>query len=171
MKTILIATDGSDHAGKALDIGAALAKKFGSRIIILHIMMRGASFDAVHKAFIAQGLSTDILDELLKDQMPTFAYGMGGPIPPIVPLIELGRLGQRILDRAKKTLTDEGIEDAKFLMEDGDAAEKIVDIAKRENADVIVLGHRGLGTVGEVFAGSVSTKVGHRAACTVISVK
>jgi nucleotide-binding universal stress UspA family protein len=56
-------------------------------------------------------------------------------------------------------------------MEDEDPANKIIEIAKLENADFIVMGHRGLGALRELLAGSVSTKVGHLAATTVVSVK
>ena len=58
-----------------------------------------------------------------------------------------------------------------LMMEDGDAARNIIDAAKKHNADFIVLGHRGLGALGEIFAGSVSNKVSQLAQATVVSVK
>ncbi len=172
MKIILIATDGSPHAEKAVEVGAALAKKFGSRVIVLHVLMRSASFDAIHKAFKAQGLPTSVLDELTRPMPLAYGFDLGAsPIDPVVPLIELGTLGQRILDRAKAFLTKEGIADVRTFMEDGDPAKTILEIANRESADTIVMGHRGLGALQEVIVGGVSTKVGHLAPCTVITVK
>ena len=169
MKTLVIATDGSAHADKALDVAAALAGKFGSKIVVVHVLMRGASFSSIYEAFKTQGLPTDVLDEL-PQPMPA-VYGFVGPVTPVVSVLELATLGQRILDRAKATLEKSGIRGATFSMEDGDPPRAILDVAKRENADAIIMGHRGLGVLQEVIAGSVSTKIGHLAPCTVITVK
>jgi nucleotide-binding universal stress UspA family protein len=51
----------------------------------------------------------------------------------------------------------------------GDPAEALLDIAARENADVIVVGSRGMHGVGRVL-GSVPNKVSHRAGCHVLIV-
>ncbi len=170
MKTILIATDGSAHADKAVDLGGALAKKFGSQVIVLHVLMREASFDAIYGAFKAQNLPTNVLDELTRP-IP-LAYGFEfGPSQPVVPLLELGTLGQRILDRAKALLAKEGIANAKLVVEEGNPAKMILEVAKRESADTIIMGNRGLGALQEVIVGSVSTKVGHLSTCTVVTVK
>ena len=37
MKKILVATDGSDHAGRAVDLAADLASKYDADLIILHV--------------------------------------------------------------------------------------------------------------------------------------
>ncbi len=170
MKKILVATDGSVHADKALDVAAALAKKYGSQVSVIHVLMREAPFSAIHRAFAAQGLSTRVLDELAETLVLPVAYG-AGTVAPVVPLIHLVELGQRILDRAKAALEAEGIQTASFKMEDGHPPKVILDVAKRENVDAIVIGHRGLSVFGEMMMGSVSTRVAHLASCTVITVK
>jgi nucleotide-binding universal stress UspA family protein len=38
---ILIATDGSTTAGKAVEIGCDLAAKYGAEVVLLHILLRG----------------------------------------------------------------------------------------------------------------------------------
>jgi len=53
----------------------------------------------------------------------------------------------------------------------GDIADEILDVADVEMADTLVLGRRGLGRVREALLGSVSQKVLHHAACTVVIVK
>ena len=53
----------------------------------------------------------------------------------------------------------------------GDPAAEIIEIAEKENADLIVIGSRGLGTLKGVFLGSVSQKVTHHAKCPVMIVK
>ena len=47
----------------------------------------------------------------------------------------------------------------------------IVDFARDQRADAIVMGSRGLGDVSGLLLGSVSHKVSHLAACTCIMVK
>lgn len=53
----------------------------------------------------------------------------------------------------------------------GDPATEIIEIEKKEKADLIVIGSRGLGTIKGVFLGSVSQKVTHHAKCPVLIVK
>ncbi len=171
MKIMLIPTDGSVHANKALAVGAALAKKDSAQVIVMHVLMRAAPFEAVYQAFKREDLPTQQLDELAKSPVMLPDFYMGGVIMPIVPLTELAKLGERLLDRAKQRLAAEGISNARSLLVDGDPANKILEAARSEGADVIVIGHRGLGAVEEVFAGSVSTKVGHRSSAVVITVK
>ncbi len=54
---------------------------------------------------------------------------------------------------------------------EGEAAEVIVDLARARDADVIVVGSRGLGAVTGVLLGSVSTEVVHKADRPVLVVK
>ena len=172
IKTVLIATDGSSHARIAETLGAAIASKFGARVLVLHVLMRSASFRAIHDAFKREGLPTTALDRIANEQVKlpvTVPYG--GPILPHVTTDILVQLGEHCLSTARRALEVEGVKKPELLLEDGDPAERILAVAKRENADFIVMGHRGLGALGELAAGSVSLKVSHRAPCTVVTVK
>lgn len=53
----------------------------------------------------------------------------------------------------------------------GDPASRIVELARRDGVDLIVIGSRGRGTVGAMLLGSVSQKVAHDAHCPVMIVK
>lgn len=53
----------------------------------------------------------------------------------------------------------------------GDPADEIVKIAKNEDADLLVIGSRGLGSITGVLIGSVSQKIVHEASCPVMIVK
>ncbi|AMA10236.1 universal stress protein [Picosynechococcus sp. PCC 73109] len=53
----------------------------------------------------------------------------------------------------------------------GDPSETICAIAKNQQADLIILGRRGLTGLGEVFLGSVSSYVLHHAPCSVLVVQ
>lgn len=59
----------------------------------------------------------------------------------------------------------------KGYVEDGDPASKIVEVAEKEGADLIILGSRGLSGVRRLFLGSVSSKVVNHAHISVLVVK
>jgi nucleotide-binding universal stress UspA family protein len=53
----------------------------------------------------------------------------------------------------------------------GDPATAILDVAEEVDADLIVVGARGLGPVGRFLRGSVSPRVAHHAPCSVLIVE
>ncbi len=58
-----------------------------------------------------------------------------------------------------------------FLVWEGEPAESIVDAARSESVDFVVVGSHGRGTVGRFFLGSVSDHVVHNAPCPVVVVR
>ena len=68
---------------------------------------------------------------------------------------------------ARRMLHERGIE-AELLEPIGDPAERIEEIAEKGDYDTIVVGSRGLGAVGRVLQGSVSTHIASHAKSTVI---
>ncbi|MDD6127221.1 MAG: universal stress protein, partial [Veillonellaceae bacterium] len=56
-------------------------------------------------------------------------------------------------------------------VEIGDARDIIVDVATEEESDLIVMGSRGLGTLGGILTGSVSSYVLAHAPCPVLLCK
>jgi len=63
-----------------------------------------------------------------------------------------------------------GLSGVQVETQTGDVAQSIIDIARREQADAIVLGKRGLGRLAGLVLGSVSQKVVSHADCAVIVV-
>ena len=57
------------------------------------------------------------------------------------------------------------------LIVDIDPAERILEYAKTAEADMIVLGNRGMGMLAELLMGSVSMKISQYAECPVVIVK
>lgn len=53
----------------------------------------------------------------------------------------------------------------------GRPADEIITVAKQKQADLIVMGAKGLGAVGRFFLGSVSTKVAQHSSCSVLVVR
>ena len=74
------------------------------------------------------------------------------------------------LREAKTMLGERGIA-ARFVERRGDAATKVLEEAENEEADLIVMGTRGLGSGKRWLLGSVSTKVLHHASSNVLVVR
>ena len=77
---------------------------------------------------------------------------------------------QKIMKKAKLKAAQNGI-----LFFDrityGDSGRKIVDIAQRNNFDLIVISSRGMGSLKEIFLGSTSNHVLHKSKKPVMIVK
>jgi len=69
--------------------------------------------------------------------------------------------------RAHEYLHERSIE-SEMKMDDGDPAEQILAEAKAGGYDLVVVGSRGLGPVGRLLLGSVSTEVVEHAPCPVL---
>lgn len=174
IEKILIAVDGSHHAIRATQLAASIAGRFGARVTLLHILLATTPFVKIYGLAERYGIPAETLERLRPLTPPGYEDGIGFPISimnPPVPSELLVELGRRLLESHKASAEALGAADVSLMMEDGDAAERILDIAARESVDLIVLGHRGLGAVEGLFAGSVSTKVSHLAPMTVIAVK
>jgi nucleotide-binding universal stress UspA family protein len=72
------------------------------------------------------------------------------------------------LVEAQQLLSERGL-DAEPVEAHGDPGTSIVEAAK--DADMIIVGSRGLNPVQRILLGSVSSKVVHRAACDVLVVR
>lgn len=79
------------------------------------------------------------------------------------------KAGKTILTRAENMVPSE-IEQEIFL-ETGSPAAVILELEEKLNADLIVMGSRGLGLVKGVLLGSVSQYITERAKCPVLVVK
>ncbi|MEK6447478.1 universal stress protein [Priestia aryabhattai] len=75
-----------------------------------------------------------------------------------------------ILSEAHNHLTQSGIPYEAYGLE-GTASKKIIEYARDNQQDIIVIGSRGKGFVKETFLGSVSHEVAQSAECPVIIVK
>jgi len=82
----------------------------------------------------------------------------------------LTKAAKEFMKRAKQHAAQNGIVFAgKAII--GKESSEIVDFAKKNKFDIIVIGARGLGSVKEVFLGSVSNTVVHKSRVPVLVVK
>ena len=77
--------------------------------------------------------------------------------------------GQAFLDEALQKLADTSV-DVRGKLQEGPEADSILKIAKSCQADLIVMGTRGFGTLKGLLVGSVSRKVIHHSSCPVVVV-
>ncbi len=83
---------------------------------------------------------------------------------------ELIKKAKELMGKVKVRCAQNGIVFSEKIT-DGHEAEEIVDFAEDKNFDLIVIGARGLGSVKEVFLGSVSNGVLHKSKIPVLIVK
>jgi nucleotide-binding universal stress UspA family protein len=174
MERILVALDGSEHSDKALDLASDIAGKYGAELVFLHVMSDKPLTDA--ERYLAE---TEYLDDLLASLDAPSTNG-GDPRPRAQRVLQhygaVARqfreaIGDRLMSRARARAQEKGVRQVRTLLEDGDPASTILRLAKGLQADMIVLGSRGLGDAKGLLMGSVSHKVAHLAECTCVSVK
>lgn len=78
--------------------------------------------------------------------------------------------GQKVLDHARGRLGVTKVDVEEDLLE-GPAADAILAVAEARDADLIVMGTRGMGSYKGLLFGSVSTKVTHHSSCPVMVVR
>jgi nucleotide-binding universal stress UspA family protein len=173
MTTMHLGRDAVHHpssspvAESGSDVGAAAATLPAIRQIVLGTDLGTASASATDEAFrLAAALGARLLAVSVIDPR----------------LLQLpgGRFRSRIdqerarLETAAAELVLRGRRDrvqTSFLIWEGDPAESIVDAARAEGADVIVVGSHGRSALGRALIGSVSEQVVRRAPCPVLVVR
>jgi len=83
---------------------------------------------------------------------------------------ELRSEGKELLERCKKQALQSNVQ-VETVLEQGDSAHEIIEVAKRKDCDLIIMGSRGMSPIKELMLGSVSLKVMHHASCPVMVVR
>lgn len=144
MRHLLVATDGSQSASRAVEFAAQLAKTFDAELYLVNVIHDLGLPDRAMREFTrAENVS---LGEALAAQ------------------------AEEILSKGKSRALDIGAPRVRAEARIGDAAEVILDIAEREGTDLIVVGRRGWGRLGGLLLGSVSQKLVSLATCRVVVV-
>lgn len=170
-KKILVSTDGSANARRAIETAAKLAATCGAHLRILHVAPAFLSLDEVETAPMYGDLPQDVRDEMKKvhDTVSGLEFTAFGPVP--APQSAIDFIGTSILDQAEANAQGHGCTDTSTVLAYGHAADRILEEAESTKADLIVLGSRGLGELGGLVLGSVSHKVIQHAACPCLTVK
>jgi nucleotide-binding universal stress UspA family protein len=158
-KNILVAIDGSDHARKALDIAADLAEKYDAQIILMHVIPK------IRVPIEHSELTWEPWTVSLGGSKPGH-YQTNSP-----ELAHYQRFTEELLQDAEEQLKEHKIRPFRPLIGSGAPSQAILQAAKTEGVDLIVLGTRGLSDTQGLLMGSVAHKVSHLAECTVVTVK
>lgn len=121
--------------------------------------------------------SAKALDFLVTKFQADRSPGKGGPIHvsvihvmPFIKYPELKEAGRRLVERSVRKLVKAGFT-AEPVYQLGKPAEEIMKVAAKHQADLIVLGAKGLGAVARFLLGSVSTRVVQHSSCSVLVVR
>ena len=145
MKHVLIATDGSDHALKAAELGTELAIKMdGAELHILAV----AHYEPSQEVELRQFAQSEHLDGGLLNAAQALAQGHA--------------------ERARLKAEAKGAKTIKTSVATGDPAEEILAYITANAIDAVVVGRRGKGRIAGLLLGSVSQKLASLAPCVVV---
>ena len=179
IKTILVPTDGSDHAKEAISLACDVAAKYDARVVFLHVLLRGALASDLRKMIDVAKLPDPIREEFDRSEKMQMnaaaataatAYGVGPSFFPLSDEVLVG-VGNVLLENAEARAKSGGVQDVGLELKQGDPAKCILAAIDEESADFIVMGSRGLSDLKGLLMGSVSHKVSHLAPCTCVTVK
>lgn len=172
-KKILLPTDGSDHAKKAARIAGDLAGRYDADLVLLHVLLRDHLDEGLkHYAEVERLADSRPLSQALasipEGRFPvSMVPANGGDTEEEV----LSAVAELVLRAAADTAKECGAKRLRTLTEDGDPAQRILQRAEAEGADLIVMGSRGFSDLKSLVVGSVSHKVSHLSPCPVMSVR
>ena len=141
IKTVAVGTDGSDTAAKAVEFALDLASRYEAKIVFL-------------SAF--RPVSEEKLKREARDA-PEDVQWQINPAEDVEPALR----------DAEDEARERGLETSSEAKE-GDASKVLVDLASKHNADVLVIGNKGM---SRKVLGSVPNTVSHKADCSVLIVK
>jgi len=175
LERILCAIDGSDHAEKAAEWARVLAQKFDAELILL--------FVAPHRMAPPELRRMAEAEHIVRPTAPAPPPVSPQPGMPArwssedlsqnaaISATIYQELGERLVEGARWQAASAGVAKVTGLVEDGDPAHRIVEIATRESVDLIVMGRRGLGDLKGLLLGSVTHKVAQAATCACLTVE
>lgn len=135
---ILVGTDGSEEAEKAVTYAADLAQQSLGDVLVVHVTPRiHASLGGPADMYVAEESREE------KDY------------------------AEKALSRAGEILEKRGVEFQTFRVV-GRPARELVLLAEREECDLVVLGSKGRSAIGRMLLGSVVSEVAQLAHCPVI---
>ena len=153
MKKLLIAVDETKGSEKAFSVGSHVCSCIRPENIVL--------------VYVEKFEGRSLMAEMLGDaEMSTLKEVLRGSEYQEA----LDNKAQALLDHYKKSLEEKGLTGIKTVIKTGHPAEEILNAAKEENAEMIVIGSRGKRT-SHLFMGSVSREVVDRSEVPVLLVK
>jgi len=176
IKTILVATDGSGHAEKAVAFAADLAGKYDAKLVLLHVLLRGELSESLARMVEAEHL-VDPRGRRLEEAIAAIPEGrfpasfIAPSTSEATPYQVLRAIGEKILESAEATARAHGAKRTERRIEDGDPVKRILAAATESKADLLVTGARGLSNIKALVVGSVSNKLAQLSPVTCVAVR
>ncbi|MEY2475216.1 MAG: hypothetical protein QOG87_531 [Actinomycetota bacterium] len=142
-RNVVVGTDGSETAERAVDHAARLASTFGARLTVVTAFTPGEGVDAQELETAPEDVRWRLTDA-------------GG--------------AEDLAGHARDVAKAAGVQDVRTHVASGDPASALIDAAEDTLADVIVVGSRGMTGASRFLLGSVPNKVSHHAPCDVLIV-
>jgi nucleotide-binding universal stress UspA family protein len=143
---MLVAIDGSDHSKKAVDYASEIAASLKATLIILYVVK-------------AQEIPKGLREYADLEHIPGLDIDI------------LKKVAGGLVANTQRRAKEKGVGDVVGEVEEGPIARTIVARAKHHDADMIVIGSRGLGNIEATLRGGVSHRVELLAKCPVLTVR
>ncbi|TMK65248.1 MAG: universal stress protein [Actinobacteria bacterium] len=142
--SIVVGTDGSETAGEAVRQATDLAKAVGAQV---HVV---SAFEPVGNQRLREE----------RTQVPDDMQWMVNAREDV----------EATLRAAGERIGEAGVNVETYARQ-GDPADAILDVAEEQNADLIVVGNKGMTGAKRFLLGSVPNKVSHHAPCSVLIIR
>jgi nucleotide-binding universal stress UspA family protein len=143
-RSIVVGTDGSETARKAVEESIGLAKAVGATIELV------SAYEPV-------------ANQRLRDEARSAPADLQWMVNPREDV-------DATLREACETIEAAGVDVTPYARE-GDPADAILDVAEERGADLIVVGNKGMTGAKRFLLGSVPNKVSHHAPCSVLIIR
>ncbi len=141
MRHIMVATDGSSGADRAVDVAAEFARALSGDLLIVTVA-DSLAFEEAQQVARSGGSTGDVLEALT----------------------------MQTLTAAEARARHLGVSQIELRVGWGDVTRSLIDIAKGGSVKTIVVGRRGRGQLAGLLLGSVSQKLVSLAPCPVVVV-
>ncbi len=142
--SIVVGTDGSTTAQEAVRQAAELAKRLDALVYIV------SAYEPVSEGRLREE----------RQQVPEDLQWMVNPREDVEEALRAGA----------EALEHDGLR-VETLAREGDPADAILDVAEEKDADLIVVGNKGMTGAKRFLLGSVPNKVSHHAPCSVMIIR
>jgi nucleotide-binding universal stress UspA family protein len=143
-QSIVVGTDGSDTASQAVRQAVALAQSLGARIELV------SAYEPVSESRLSEE----------RRAAPADMQWAISPREDVDATLE-----------AAASIAREASVPVSVYPRDGDPADAILDVAEEQNADLIIVGNKGMTGAKRFLLGSVPNKVSHHAPCSVLIIR
>ena len=143
-RSIVVGTDGSATAQEAVRQATELAKALRAKVYLV------SAYEPVPEGRLREE----------RQQVPEDLQWMVNPREDV----------EGALEEGAKALESDGL-DVETLAREGDPADAILDVAEEKEADLIVVGNKGMTGAKRFLLGSVPNKVSHHAPCSVMIIR